>query len=229
MLDIHITLVRGDFTLTAKLHSTALVTGLFGPSGVGKSSLLQGIAGLVKPRQGHIAIAGDTLFCSAQGINLPPHRRRIGFVFQDALLFPHLTVRNNLLYGYRQLSATERRLSLDAVVAILEIGALLDKSPQHLSGGEKQRVGLGRALLSSPRLLLLDEPLASLDERLKQQILPFLLRVRDELQIPMLYVSHALPEIRYLTEHIVGIQPGFIDSTIPFSSYADPSAPNPDR
>jgi len=223
MLDINITLVRGDFTLTAKLHSTALVTGLFGPSGVGKSSLLQGIAGLVKPRQGYMAIAGDTLYCSAKGINLPPHRRRIGFVFQDALLFPHLTVRNNLLYGYRQLSARERRLSLEAVVAILEIGSLLDKSPQHLSGGEKQRVGLGRALLSSPRLLLLDEPLASLDERLKQQILPFLLRIRDELQMPMLYVSHALPEIRYLTEHIVGIRSGFIDSTMPFSSYAEPS------
>jgi molybdate transport system ATP-binding protein len=214
MLDIDIQLRRGDFQLDAKLHSTALVTGLFGPSGAGKSSLLQGIAGLVKPQRGHIVIAGERLFCSVSHINIAPHQRRIGVVFQDALLFPHLSVRNNLLYGYRRLPETERRLSLATIASILELSALLDKSPQHLSGGEKQRVGLGRALLSSPRLLLLDEPLASLDERLKQQILPFLLRIRDDLHIPMLYVSHSLAEIHYLTDHIVAIQPGVVDSSM---------------
>ncbi|GAB6141231.1 molybdenum ABC transporter ATP-binding protein [Methylosoma difficile] len=213
MLDINIQLKRGEFQLTAHLQSDALVTGLFGPSGAGKSSLLQGIAGLLKPQSGHIAIAGETLFCSASGINIAAHQRRIGFVFQDALLFPHLSVRQNLLYGFRQLAESERRLSLATVVDILEIGALLDKSPQRLSGGEKQRVGLGRALLTSPRLLLLDEPLASLDGRLKQQILPFLLRIRDDLQMPMLYVSHSLPEIEYLTNHVVAIKPGLLMSS----------------
>lgn len=214
MLDINIRLARGDFTLTAHLKSTALVTGLYGPSGAGKSSLLQGIAGLVKPLQGRISIDGETLFCATSGINLPPHRRRIGFVFQDALLFPHLSVRNNLLYGFRQLPESNRLLKLDAVVSILELDSLLDKKPHILSGGEKQRVGLGRALLSNPRLLLLDEPLASLDERLKQQILPFLLRVRDDLKKPMLYVSHSLAEIQFLTDSIVHIESCHIDSDL---------------
>jgi molybdate transport system ATP-binding protein len=206
MLDIHVILERSKFQLEANLHSEALVTGLFGPSGAGKSSLLHVIAGLVTPRQGRIAVDGELLYCSESRINLPPHQRRVGLVFQDAQLFPHLSVRNNLLYGYRRLKVAQRHIQPDTVVQLLEIGHLLDKKPDQLSGGEKQRVGLGRALLSSPRLLLLDEPLASLDERLKHQILPFLLRTRDELRMPMLYVSHSLAEINYLTEHVVCIE-----------------------
>lgn len=210
MVDVEVTLQRAAFTLSAKFYSEVLVTGLFGPSGAGKSSLLQVIAGLIQPKQGYIRIDGEPLFDSKQGINLPPHQRRIGYVFQDALLFPHLSVKNNLLYGYRRLAEQQRRIQLDTVVELLEIGHLLPKNPQHLSGGEKQRVGLGRALLTSPRLLLLDEPMAALDERLKQQILPFLLRTRDELNLPMLYVSHSLPEIHYLTNHVVLIEQGCI-------------------
>jgi molybdate transport system ATP-binding protein len=210
MLDIHVHLRQGDFHLHAKLCSDALVTGLFGPSGAGKSTLLGIIAGLAKPEQGFIIVDGARLFCSTNRINLPPHRRRIGFVFQDAQLFPHLSVRNNLLYGYRLLKPADRQLHFDAVVELLEIGPLLAQPPHHLSGGEKQRVGLGRALLTSPRLLLLDEPLAALDERLKQQILPFLLRTRDELHLPMLYVSHSLAEINYLTNCVAVIKNGKI-------------------
>ena len=210
MIDVNIVLQRGVFKLAASIHSDMLVTGLFGPSGAGKSSLLQIIAGLVKPQQGYIRIGDTVLYDSSQRLNLPSHQRGIGYVFQDALLFPHLSVKNNLLYGYRRLSGKPESIVLDDVVALLEISHLLAKNPQQLSGGEKQRVALGRALLSNPRLLLLDEPMAALDERLKQQILPFLLRVRDELHLPMLYVSHSLAEIQFLTDHIVFIEQGQI-------------------
>jgi len=210
VLDIQVSLQQGNFHLDTKLHSEVLVTGLFGPSGAGKSSLLQVIAGLVTPEQGRIVVDGELLYCSTRHINVPPHKRRIGLVFQDDQLFPHLSVRNNLLYGFRRLKVGQQKIHLDTVVDLLEIAHLLDKKPNLLSGGEKQRVGLGRALLSSPRLLLLDEPLASLDQRLKQQILPFLLRTRDELCLPMLYVSHSLEEIHYLTEHVVYIERGCV-------------------
>lgn len=213
MLDVNIQFVRDKFQLDAKFSSDALVTGLFGPSGAGKSSLLHLIAGLWTPRQGIISVAGDVLYCSDTGINMPAHQRRVGLVFQDAQLFPHLSVRNNLLYGYRLLTSVQRRIQMDTVVELLEVGSLLDKNPNTLSGGEKQRVGLGRTLLSSPRLLLLDEPLASLDERLKQQILPFLLRTRDELRLPMLYVSHSMTEINYLTNHVVSIDRNSVGSS----------------
>jgi molybdate transport system ATP-binding protein len=213
-LSIQFNLKQGDFQLTVNLHSMALVTGLFGPSGAGKSSLLRVVAGLVTPDQGRIAIDNRLLYCSSQRINLAVHQRRIGFVFQEPHLFPHLSVRANLLYGYRRLLPKQRHIHLDDVVPLLELAQLLDKKPHCLSGGEKQRVGLGRALLSNPQLLLLDEPLASLDERLKYQILPFLLKIRDELHLPMLYVSHSLAEINYLTEHIVSIERGCIDGEI---------------
>jgi molybdate transport system ATP-binding protein len=210
MLDIDVQLNHGNFQLHAQFQSSHLVTGLFGPSGAGKSSVLNLIAGLLTPQQGHIIVDGTPLFDSRQGINLPAHRRRIGLVFQDARLFPHLSVRHNLLYGYHLLKPDQRQIHLNTVVELLEIGHLLGQSVQKLSGGEKQRVGLGRALLTSPRLLLLDEPLAALDERLKQQILPFLLKTRDELRLPMLYVSHALAEIHYLTDSVAFLDKGRI-------------------
>jgi molybdate transport system ATP-binding protein len=210
MLSVAIEFKRAGFELNANFTSEALVTGLFGASGAGKSTLLHLIAGLSSPSKGRIIIAGNTVYCSESRVNIPAHSRRIGLVFQDAQLFPHLSVQHNLLYGFNLLKPKQRRIQLNTVTELLEIGQLLSKKPQHLSGGEKQRVGLGRALLSSPQLLLLDEPLASLDERLKQQILPFLLRTRDELQLPMLYVSHSIAEINYLTNHVITISGGNI-------------------
>jgi molybdate transport system ATP-binding protein len=209
MLNVNIEFVRSNFQLDARFSSDALVTGLFGPSGTGKSTLLHLIAGLCTPKEGIISVADEVLYCSKSRINMPAHQRRIALVFQDAQLFPHLSVKSNLLYGYRLLKSNQQRFQLDTIINLLEVGSLLDKKPYALSGGEKQRVGLGRALLSSPRLLLLDEPLASLDERLKQQILPFLLRTRDELGLPMLYVSHSIKEINYLTDHVVSIDRDF--------------------
>lgn len=199
MLELDFAFRRGDFCLRIDERLDAPITGLVGPSGCGKSTLLAAIAGLVRPQTGRIALNGVELLSTNAW--LPPHRRRIGLVFQDNQLFPHLSVRNNLLYGYRNLPAAERRFGLEAVAGLLEIGQLLDRRPQHLSGGERQRVALGRAIFYAPRLLLLDEPLASLDERLKEQILPFLLRIHREFGIPMIYVSHALGEVEYLTRH----------------------------
>jgi len=199
---------RGDFTLRAQAELWAPVSGICGPSGTGKSTLLAAIAGLVRPQRGTIRFDGETLSDAERGIFVPPHRRHFGLVFQDGQLFPHLTVRGNLLYGEQRLQAHERRYTLETVTELLEIGALLHRRPQQLSGGERQRVALGRALLYSPRLLLLDEPLSSLDSRLKAQILPFLRRIRDETGIPMLYVTHARSEIEALGGEEVEMRDG---------------------
>lgn len=208
LLDMDVRWQRGEFVLHIKAQTRASVTGVCGPSGAGKSTLLALISGLQKPDAGYIRLAGEVLVDSAQKIFLPPEARHIGYVFQDAQLFPHLSVQDNLLYGYRHLQDTERRFQLDEIVALLEIGHLLKRRPRLLSGGEKQRVALGRALLYSPRLLLLDEPLSSLDSERKQQILPFLLRIRDELAMPMLYVSHVPEEVSYLTQDVWQIRGG---------------------
>jgi molybdate transport system ATP-binding protein len=213
---VDIRLARGHFTLQGSLRLEQPVNGVFGPSGSGKSTLLKVIAGLAMPQTGRISLQGEVLLDAQQGIHLPPHRRRIGLVFQDSQLFPHLSVKSNLLYGLKLLLPAQRHFQLEHILELLEIGQLLKRRPRHLSGGEKQRVALGRTLLASPRLLLLDEPLASLDEGLKQQILPFLRRVRDELRIPMLYVSHAINEILSLTPHLVVIDKGFILGQGPF-------------
>jgi len=199
---------QGDFNLNVKCHLRAPVIGLFGASGAGKSTLLNMIAGLVKPQSGQLNIDGEYLFDSLRGIDVPIHQRRIGVVFQDSRLFPHLNIRDNLNYGFDLLAAKDRRFSFKQIVDLLEIGHLLAQKPHQISGGEKQRVSLGRALLTSPRLLLLDEPLASLDVRLKHQILPFLRRIKDEIHIPMIYVSHAIDEILYITSEIVIIEQG---------------------
>lgn len=210
MLDLDLELRQGAFTLQGRLRLEQPVSGLFGPSGCGKSTLLRAIAGLLRPQAGHIHLDGAPLFDAQHRIDLPPHRRRVGLVFQDSQLFPHLSVEGNLLYGFKLLPTAERHFSLARIVELLDIGQLLQRRPRHLSGGERQRVALGRTLLASPRLLLLDEPLAALDEARKQQILPFLRRVRDELGLPMLYVSHAINEILYLTPHLAIMDNGHI-------------------
>lgn len=186
------------------------VMGIYGPSGAGKSTLLAMMAGLVTPDAGQFTLEGACLFDCVKGINIPAHQRHIGMMFQDNRLFPQLTVQDNLNYGFKLLAKEKRRLGFNQVVELLEIGQLLKQKPLQLSGGEKQRVALGRALLASPRLLLLDEPLASLDVRLKRQILPFLRRIKDETQTPMVYVSHAIDEILYLTPKIAMLEAGKI-------------------
>ena len=213
MIELDLQCRRGAFELQVDARLEATVTGLFGPSGAGKSSLLGMLAGFIRPDSGRLVIDGTCLFHHeknrrAKHIDLPIHQRRIGMVFQDSRLFPHLTVQDNLAYGYKLLPVKDRRVEFNPVVELLELGRLLAQKPHQLSGGEKQRVALGRALLTSPRLLLLDEPLASLDVRLKHQILPFLRRVKNEINIPMVYVSHAIDEILYLTNHLVIIDDG---------------------
>lgn len=210
LLDLDIQLSRGNFSLEASLKLDHPITGIFGPSGSGKSTLLDVIAGLVNPQVGKVKFGESLFYDTEKKINLPPHKRRIGYVFQDGQLFPHLSVKNNLLYGYYLVPRNQRRFKLDQIVNLLEIQSLLSHYPRNLSGGEKQRVALGRALLTSPRLLLLDEPLASLDEGLKRQILPFLKRIALETHIPILYVSHAIGEILQLTDQMVVIKKGRI-------------------
>lgn len=211
MLTLDLRYSRGAFQLNAKATLGDGVTGLYGPSGCGKSTLLALIAGLLKPQQGQIRLGDDVLFDAERRIFIPPHRRHIGLMFQDAQLFPHLSVRDNLLYGYRRLKPQERHFGYEAITTLLEIGHLAKRHPRDLSGGERQRVALGRALLYSPRMLLLDEPLSSLDDRLKGQILPFLNRVRDETKIPTIYVSHSLAEIRFLTATVLSLDIGHLE------------------
>lgn len=184
------------------------VTALFGPSGSGKSTCLRCFAGLEKAPQAHLRVDGETWQDSASGRFLAPHKRAIGYVFQDANLFEHLNVRRNLRYGMRRVPAREHRVALEQACELLGIGALLERMPGHLSGGERQRVGIARALLTSPRLLLLDEPLAALDLRRKAEILPYLERLHDELDIPIVYVSHSPDEVARLADHLVLLEQG---------------------
>jgi molybdate transport system ATP-binding protein len=208
-LDIAIRHRFGDFSLDVAFRGDRPgVTALFGPSGAGKSSIVQAIAGLLRPDAGRIVVDGETLFDSTAGRNVAARHRRIGYVFQDARLFPHLSVRSNLLFGARRRHRTHPTEPFEAIVALLGIGALLDRRPRDLSGGERQRVALGRALLSDPRLLLLDEPLAALDQNRRAEIMPYLERLRDEARIPMLYVSHAIDEVARLADDIVVVDRG---------------------
>jgi molybdate transport system ATP-binding protein len=210
MLRVDVSKKLGEFTLEASFTSEGRVTGLFGASGAGKTSLVNMIAGLVKPDRGTIALDGETLDDSAAGLHVPPYRRRIGYVFQDARLFPHLNVSQNLDYGRRMNRLTEDPAQQKRVIDLLDIGSLLDRRPGKLSGGERQRVAFGRALLSKPKLLLLDEPLGALDEERKREILPYLVRLRDEAGIPMVYVSHDAAELRQLATQIVMLKGGRI-------------------
>jgi molybdate transport system ATP-binding protein len=199
---------QGVFSLDANFASTGRLTALFGASGSGKTSLINMIAGLVRPGQGRIEAEGRVLVDSDAGIFVPRHKRRIGMVFQDARLFPHMSVRSNLGYGRWFTPAGERYANMNAVVELLGIGPLLDRRPGKLSGGEKQRVAIGRALLASPKLLLMDEPLASLDEARKAEILPYIERLRDETKIPIVYVSHSIAEVARLASDVVVLAQG---------------------
>jgi molybdate transport system ATP-binding protein len=208
MLRVDVTKRLGEFTVEASFVSEGRVTGLFGASGAGKTSLINMIAGLLRPDRGVIAIDGETLDDTSTRTHLAVYRRRIGYVFQDARLFPHLDVRKNLEYGRRMNHLGEDAALWRRVTELLDIGELLDRRPGKLSGGERQRVALGRALLSQPRLLLMDEPLGSLDEERKEDILPYLVRLRDEAGVPMVYVSHDPSEMRKLATQIAIIQRG---------------------
>ncbi|WP_407910015.1 ATP-binding cassette domain-containing protein [Lysobacter claricitrinus] len=200
MHDIDVLLQRGGFERRVRLQSASRVVAVVGASGSGKTSLLHAVAGLVRPVDGRIEVAGDVLFDSSRGVDVPAHRRRIGYVFQDGRLFPHLDVRSNLLYGARHASAGETRL--DDVVELLALAPLLARRTGGLSGGEVQRIALGRALLAQPRLLLLDEPLSMLDADRRDDLLPYLQRVRDESGLPMIYVSHVPAEVARIAQDV---------------------------
>ncbi|MCA8942558.1 MAG: molybdenum ABC transporter ATP-binding protein [Planctomycetes bacterium] len=203
---VDVTVRRGDFSLTAAFETRSGITALFGENGSGKSTLLHAIAGLVAPTDGHIAISDHVVFDRTRGIAVPPEARRVGLVFQDLRLFPHLDVGENLRYGYR--GRARDRIQPSAVVEALELGALVARRPAELSGGERQRVALGRAILAMPDLLLMDEPLASVDVALRKQILPYLRWVHESLGVEVLYVSHSLAEILELTDEIVVLANG---------------------
>jgi len=208
MLRVDVSKQLGEFSLQATFASEGRVTGLFGASGAGKTSLINMIAGLLRPDRGTIAIDTETLDDTADRVHVPAHRRRIGYVFQDARLFPHLDVRENLDYGRRMNHLADDAAQCARVTDLLDIGSLLDRRPGQLSGGERQRVALGRALLAQPRLLLLDEPMGSLDEERKVEILPYLVRLRDEAGVPMVYVSHDAGEMRQLATRVVMLKRG---------------------
>jgi molybdate transport system ATP-binding protein len=211
MLELDLTARRGEFNLQVACRLDGRVTGLFGPSGSGKSTLLHMIAGLIRPAAGRISLGGQVLLDRDARIDLPPHRRGVAVVFQDTRLFPHFTVRGNLRYGLARRGDRTAGPDLETVIDLLELGTLLSRRPRWLSGGERQRVALGRALLQGPRLLLLDEPLVALDQRLKQQIIPFLQRVRDTVAVPIIYVSHDLTEMLQITDRLLLLHRGHVN------------------
>ncbi len=208
MLEIDIVTLRGEFVVEARFTADRGITALFGPSGSGKTTILSAIAGVVRPRQGQIKLDGRVLYDSAANIDIAPEHRRIGTVFQDRRLFPHLSVEGNLLFGYNQLAPNLRTQKPTDVIAMLELLPFLDRKPMSLSGGEQQRVAIGRALLMSPQLLLMDEPLASLDARRKAEILPYLERLRDQVSLPILYVSHDEREVARLAKRTIAVADG---------------------
>ncbi len=210
-LDVDIYLKQGEFLLDAQFRCMESALGIFGPSGCGKSTLFRALAGLVRPDGGRITLDGDVLFDADQHLFVKPHKRNIGFVFQDARLFPHWSVAENLRAGERVKHRTiDRPYSYDDIVDLLDISHLIGRSVEQLSGGEKQRIAMGRTLLAHPRLLLMDEPVAGLDVSLKLQILPFLARVHRILQIPTILISHDLGDILQLTDHLMLMREGSV-------------------
>ena len=208
MIEVGVEKRLGGFLLDVRFDAPASgIIALFGRSGAGKTTVVNMLAGLLRPDLGRIAIADEILFSSERGIDVPPERRRLGYIFQEGRLFPHYSVRGNLTYGMRH-GARHPTITFDAVVALLGIEPLLERRPGDLSGGEKQRVAIGRALLAAPRLLLMDEPLASLDAPRKAEIMPFIERLRDELRLPIIYVSHAMEEIVRLADTLVLLSEG---------------------
>jgi molybdate transport system ATP-binding protein len=207
-IKIAVTKNFGAFRVTADFTVSGNRVGIYGPSGSGKSSLVNMLAGVLVPDEGFISLDGDCLYASDLRICLPPEQRRIAVVFQRPHLFPHMSVRGNLLYGYKRCPAKERRVELDPLVAVLKLDGLLDRGVNNLSGGEQQRVAIGRALLSNPRLLLLDEPLSAIDERLKHQVIPYLKAACDTFDIPFMFISHSLLEMRLMTEQLLLFEQG---------------------
>ncbi len=209
MIDVRLQLTYSGFALEVDLHLPGRgVTALYGHSGSGKTTCLRCIAGLERAEDGFIQINDEVWQDSRNGVFVPPHKRAVGYVFQEASLFAHLSVRANLEFGLKRIPRQQRRVDMAQATQLLAIGHLLDRNPQHLSGGERQRIGIARALLTSPKLLLMDEPLAALDSQRKGEILPYLERLHDELDIPVLYVSHAQDEVARLADHIVLLSVG---------------------
>jgi molybdate transport system ATP-binding protein len=215
MLEVDVMLRQGRFTLDARFGADAPIVALFGRSGSGKSTIVNAIAGIARPERGRIVVDGRTLFDSATRINLPPERRHVGYVFQDALLFPHLAVGANLEYGEKLTPPGERYVERARVIELLDLGRLLDRKPSGLSGGERQRAAIGRALLASPRILLMDEPLASLDASRKAEILAYIELLRDEIGLPIVYVSHSLEEVTRLADVVVVVAEGKVAASGP--------------
>jgi molybdate transport system ATP-binding protein len=213
MLVVEVEKKLGEFSVNALFASENGATVLFGPSGAGKTSIINMIAGLLKPDRGKISLDGETLFDSSARIDVPASRRRIGYVFQEGRLFPHLSVKHNLDYGRWMSGHATDPAAFAHVVELLDIGPLLDRRPGKLSGGERQRVAVGRALLMRPRLLLLDEPLASLDAARKADILPYLERLRDEAKVPIIYVSHDATEVKRIASRVVRLDGGRVTAT----------------
>jgi molybdate transport system ATP-binding protein len=213
MLTVDVDKKLGDFALRAAFECAGGVTALFGPSGSGKTSLIGMIAGLLKPDHGRIAIDGEAVFDSGSGLDVPAHRRRVGYVFQDGRLFPHLSVARNLDYGRWMSGLPREAAKFRHIAELLDIAPLLRRRPGALSGGERQRVALGRGLMMQPRLLLLDEPLASLDAARKREILPYFVRLRDETKLPMVYVSHDAGEVKAVANEVVMLDEGRVVNT----------------
>ena len=203
----------GEFSINVSFASNTAATALFGPSGAGKTSVINMIAGLLEPERGRIVLGDDVLFDSATGANVPAWRRRIGYVFQEGRLFPHFSVKRNLDYGRWINGHARDPKQFNHVIDLLDIGHLLDRRPGRLSGGERQRVAVGRALLMQPRLLLLDEPLASLDAARKHDILPYLERLRDDARVPLIYVSHNAAEVKRIASRVVRLDAGRVVET----------------
>ncbi|TCB75476.1 ATP-binding cassette domain-containing protein [Acinetobacter sp. ANC 3781] len=199
---------QADFLLKIKLEMQQTLLGIVGASGSGKSTFLKNIVGLLQPQQGSIQFNQRILVDTEQNIYVPMHQRKIALIFQNALLFPHMNVQQNLRYAEKLVANLEGKFQFEEVLELLELRPLIQRKAHQLSGGEAQRVAIGRALLSSPNLLLLDEPLTGLDSKLKQQILPFLKRMKDELDLPMIYVTHHLQELEYLEADIVQLNQG---------------------
>ena len=208
MLHVDIEHQLGEFSLDIHVQFEPGLTALFGPSGAGKTSLIHAVAGILNPRVGRIVLGERVLLDTEKGIRIPTHLRQLAYIFQDPRLFPHMTVLENLRYGQRFLGARQALGSLDETVEILGIGHLLSRHPAALSGGEKQRVAIGRALLSSPSLMLADEPLAALDEPRKDELMAVFERIRDDLKVPIIYVSHASAEVSRLADTIIRMDQG---------------------
>jgi molybdate transport system ATP-binding protein len=213
MLAVQVEKKLGDFSLDVLFASEGGATVLFGPSGTGKTSVINMIAGLLTPDRGRIVIDDEVLFDDAKGIDVPAWRRRVGYVFQEGRLFPHFSVKRNLDYGRWMSGIADDPTAFAHAVELLDIGHLLERRPGKLSGGERQRVAVGRALLMKPRLLLLDEPLASLDAGRKADILPYLERLRDEAKVPMIYVSHDAAEVKRIATRVVRLNGGKVTAT----------------